>query len=186
MRSLIIHMGILGLLVATIWMVGQRSSRVLYSSELKTEPTYYTPRLDTVSAPYLFLIGDYWTNFPIDMPWIYYFPSSGSGCGGCVVYNEYYPGWNPRGFGSFNFPNPVVLAFVDTLCQDTIKKVPMIEDSLIEKVMVPIVIKKKMGQKVKLFFQNLRSAGRKYQERTTKAKVRMDPNMSENASPIAK
>ncbi len=184
MRSLIIHMGILGLLVATIWLGGQRSRRVIYSSELKTEPTYYTPPVDTVSAPYLFIIGDYWLNFTIDWSGMNYYPWS-MGCGGCIVYNEYYPGWNPGGFGSFNFPNPVVSASTDTLCQDTIKRVRFIEDSLIEKVAVSIVTKKKMGQKVKLFFQNLRSAGRKYQDRTTKAKVRMDPNMSENASPMA-
>jgi hypothetical protein len=184
MRSLIIHMGILGLLVATIWMGGQCSRRVMYSSELKTEPTYYTPPVDTVSAPYLFIIGDYWLNFPNDWLGMNYNPWS-LGCGGCIVYNEYYPGWNPGGFGSFNFPNPVAIASTDTLCRDTIKKVPIIEDYLIGEDSVPNVTKKKMRQKVMLFFQNLRSVGRKYQERTTKAKVRMDPNISENASPIA-
>ncbi len=160
MRSLIIHMGILGLLVATIWLGGQRSRRVIYSSELKTEPTYYTPPLDTVSAPYLFIIGDYWLNFPFDWSGMNYYPWS-MGCGGCIVYNEYYPGWNPGGFGLFNFPNPVVLASVDTLCQDTISEVPLVEDSLrkIDSALIPP--KKSFKDRLLMRFQKMRLFSRK-------------------------
>ncbi len=160
MRSLIIHIGILGLLVGTIWMGGHRSRPVICSSELKTEPTYYTPPLDTVSAPYLFIIGDYWLNFPIGWSGMNYYPW-GWGCGGCIVYNEYYPGWNPGGFGSFNIPNPVVLASVDTLCQDTIKKAPMIEDSLrkIDSALIPP--KKSFKDRLLMRFQKMRLFSRK-------------------------
>jgi hypothetical protein len=78
------------------------------------------------------------------------------GCGGCNVYNEYYPGWNPGGFGSFNFPNPVVSASTDTLCQDTIKKAPMIEDSLkrIDSALIPS--KKSFKDRLKMRFQKWR------------------------------
>jgi hypothetical protein len=148
-------MGILGLLVATIWVGGQRSSQVTYTSELKTEPIYFTTPADTVSVPYLFIIDDYWLNFPIDWSGMNYYPWS-MGCGGCIVYNEYYPGWNPGGFGSFNFPNPVVSASTDTLCQDTIKKAPMIEDSLkrIDSALIPS--KKSFKDRLKMRFQKWR------------------------------
>lgn len=160
MRSLIIHMGILGLLIAAIWMGSPRSRWVIYSSELKTEPTYYTPPVDTVSAPYLFIIGDYWLNFPIDWLGMNYNPWS-LGCGGCIVYNEYYPGWNPGGFGLFNFPNPVVLASVDTLCQDTISEVPLVEDSLkkIDSALIPP--KKSFKDRWMMRFQKMRLFSRK-------------------------
>ena len=160
MRSLIIHIGILGLLIAAIWMGSPRSRRVIYSSELKTEPTYYTPPADTVSSPYLFIIGDYWLNFPIDWSGMNYYPWS-MGCGGCIVYNEYYPGWNPGGFGSFNFPNPVVSASTDTLCQDTINEVPLVEDSLkkIDSALIPP--KKSFKDRLLMRFQKMRLFSRK-------------------------
>ena len=143
---------------------------------LNTEPIYCNQPVDT--TPYFFLI-------PWDFQWFllpsYYnwYPF----CGGCVV--------NDTGFPLYPLDNhyfPVTsnqMMADTTLCLDTIKKSPVVEDSL--KIQDSIVTPRKSWRhKFRSWFQNLRSAGRKYQDSTTNAKVRMDPKISENGSPTAK
>lgn len=143
---------------------------------LNTEPIYCNQPVDT--TPYFFLI-------PWDFQWILlpsyccnWYPI----CGGCVVYDNQFPFHN---FDNHYFPVTSNQMMADTtLCLDTIKKSPEVEDFL--KFQDSIVTPRKSWRhKVRLWFQNLRSAGRKYQDTTTNAKVSMHPNISPNPSPMA-
>jgi hypothetical protein len=159
MSKLVLHIFLFGLLAVPIWIGSQRSEHAAYSYELKTVPVYCNLPLDTVSVPFPFSFSDFWLGFPLD--WMgHNYPSWGWGCGGCIVYSDY-PAWNPGGMWQFNFSNPVEIPIKDSLCQDTIKEVPIVEDSLKNLDSVLIMPRKSIKERLLLRFQNMRLFFRK-------------------------
>ena len=160
--------------------VGIENSSERYTDYVfKTEPDQFNLPIDT--TPYF--------NF-ILIPWDFQFlPFSAyscnwwyPACGGCIVYDQ---GWPlGRDFYPNAFPNAAKIPTDSTLCLDTIKKSPVVEDSLLvqDSIVTP---RKSWRYKFRSWFQNLRSAGRKNQDTTTNTKVSMDPNISPNPSPRA-
>ena len=159
--------------------VGIENSSERYTNFVfKTEPAQFNLPIDT--TPYFNFILIPWDFQLFSFPWTGYnwYPT----CGGCIVYDHGWPlgsNFNPNGF-----PNAAQLPTDSTLCLDTIKKPPKVEDSLLvhDSIVTP---RKSWRYKFRSWFQNLRSAGRKNQDTTTNTKVSMDPNISPNPSPMA-
>lgn len=147
-------------------------------SAFKLDPVYYNQPADTNAYFNFVLIPWDFQLFSFPLACNYWYPT----CGGCIVYDQGWPigsNFNPNGF-----PNAAQLPADSTLFLDTIKKPPVVEDSLLvqDSIVTP---RKSWRYKFRSWFQNLRSAGRKYQDSTTNAKVRMDPKISEKGSPTA-
>lgn len=167
------------LAVLFFWMafsvVDKRYSGVSVAYVLKTEPIYCNQLVDT--TPYFIQIpwGFQWFLLPSYCNW---YPI----CGGCIVFNSGFPLYP---FDNHYFPITTNQMIADSaLCVDTIKDSPIVEDSLMlqDSIVTP---RKSWRHKFRTWFQNLRSAGRKYQDMTTNTKVSMLPNISPNPSPMA-
>jgi hypothetical protein len=159
--------------------VGIENSSERYTDYVfKTEPAQFNLPIDT--TPYFNFILIPWDFQLFSFPWSGYnwYPT----CGGCIVYDQ---GWPlGRDFYPNGSSNDAKFPSDSTLCLDTIKKSPVVEDSLLVR-NANISPRKSWRYKFRAWFQNLRSAGRKNQDSTINAKVRIDPKISEKGSPTA-